>query len=80
VSTIVGVRPVWTLDGAVECEVQLRAHGETVPASVSVDGGRLTARLARPARGIATGQAIVCYRPSPEGDVVLGSATIAETS
>jgi tRNA-specific 2-thiouridylase len=80
VSTVVGDRPVWTHDGAGRCEVQLRAHGETVPASVTVDGGRLTAQLERPARGVAAGQAIVCYQPSPAGDVVLGSATIVETA
>jgi tRNA-specific 2-thiouridylase len=40
VSTIVGDRPVWTPDGRpVECEVQLRAHGETVPASVRSTAG-----------------------------------------
>ncbi len=59
-----------------DCEVQMRAHGETVPATVTLDGDRLTATLRRPARGIAPGQAIVAYRPDPAGDVVLGSATI----
>jgi tRNA-specific 2-thiouridylase len=63
-----------------DCEVQMRAHGETFPARVSVDGDRLSAQLDRPARGIATGQAIVCYRPDADGDVVLGSATIASTA
>ncbi len=41
---------------------------------------RLTAMLDRPARGVASGQAIVCYRPDPAGDIVLGSATIVSTS
>jgi tRNA-specific 2-thiouridylase len=81
VSLVVGERPVWTASAtAVACEVQLRAHGETVPATVSLSGGRLTAALARPARGIAGGQAIVCYQPDPDGDVVLGSATIVSTA
>ena len=83
VAAIVGERPVWIAAGAlgvVECEVQLRAHGETVPARVTRDGARLHARLSRPARGVATGQAIACYRPDPGGDVVLGSATITSTA
>ncbi len=81
VSLVVGDRPVWTSgpDRDVSCEVQLRAHGETVPAMVDVDGGQLTALLNRPARGIASGQAVVCYRPDADGDVVLGSATIVST-
>jgi tRNA-specific 2-thiouridylase len=81
VSTVEGVRPVWTVgsrpEGLVECEVQLRAHGESVPAEVSFVDGRLSARLRRPARGVAAGQALVAYRPDPDGDIVLGSATIA---
>jgi tRNA-specific 2-thiouridylase len=83
VSTVYGDAPMWTVPGAasgVECEVQLRAHGEPVPAVVSVDSGRMTARLARPVRGVAAGQAVVAYRPDPGGDIVLGSATIAATA
>jgi tRNA-specific 2-thiouridylase len=91
VSTVDAVRPVWTgltPDGPVallsdstptsfvECEVQLRAHGEPVPAVVTVSGDRLTASLRRPVRGVAAGQALVAYRPDRDGDVVLGSATI----
>jgi tRNA-specific 2-thiouridylase len=78
VSTVYGDRPVWNDSERTpaECEVQMRAHGETVPATVTLDGARLTASLHRPARGIAPGQAIVAYRPDPGGDVVIGSATI----
>jgi tRNA-specific 2-thiouridylase len=79
VSTVEGDRPVWTgpvLDGPVECEVQLRAHGAVVPAVVTLDGDGLRAELREPARGVAAGQAIVAYRPDPAGDVVLGSATV----
>jgi len=57
--------------------VQLRAHGEVVPAVVTVGAEGLVARLRTPARGVAAGQAIVAYRPDPAGDIVLGSATIA---
>jgi tRNA-specific 2-thiouridylase len=81
VSTVEGIRPVWTAGATpaapVECEVQLRAHGDPVPAAVSVADGRLTASLRRPVRGVAAGQAVVAYRPDPGGDVVLGSATVS---
>ena len=53
--------------------VQLRAHGETYPATCWPDGGDLRIVLDDPARGVARGQAAVLY----DGDVVLGSATIA---
>lgn len=77
VSTVYGDRPLWMAGpGPVECEVQLRAHGEPVPAEVTVDGGQMTARLRRPVRGVASGQAMVAYRPDPGGDVVLGAATV----
>jgi tRNA-specific 2-thiouridylase len=85
VSTVYADRPVWTAerpvpDTTVECEVQLRAHGETVPATIGLADAGLTATLHRPARGVAAGQAIVAYRSDPAGDVVLGSATISGTA
>ncbi|MET7421611.1 tRNA 2-thiouridine(34) synthase MnmA [Dactylosporangium sp. NPDC005555] len=81
VSTVVGTRPIWHApSAAVDCSVQLRAHGSVFPASVVFDGASVTASLASPARGVAAGQALVCYQPSPDGDIVLGSATISETS
>jgi tRNA-specific 2-thiouridylase len=52
--------------------VQLRAHGKTSPATVTVDGASVTAELDLPQRGVAPGQALVMY----DGDAVLGSATI----
>jgi tRNA-uridine 2-sulfurtransferase len=84
VSTVYADRPVWTAEGSapgtdVDCEVQLRAHGETVPATIRLTDEGLTAALHRPARGVAAGQAIVAYRSDPAGDVVLGSATISGT-
>ena len=83
VRSVTGDRLVWTdsdpPDRPVECEVQLRAHGDPVPAAVSLADGRLTAQLRRPARGVAPGQAVVAYRPDPAGDIVLGSATITST-
>jgi len=83
VSAVSGARTVWTVDeppdDGLDCEVQLRAHGSTIPATVSVTADGLTATLHRPARGVAAGQAVVVYRPDPAGDVVLGSATITAT-
>jgi len=80
-SHVAALRPVWSAGpvpaGPIECEVQLRAHGDVVPATVVVEGDRLTAELRRPVRGVAAGQTIAVYRPDPDGDVVLGSATIS---
>ncbi|WP_329108156.1 tRNA 2-thiouridine(34) synthase MnmA [Micromonospora sp. NBC_01699] len=79
-SEVAARRPVWTGGAlpteATPCQVQLRAHGEVVPATVRVTGDTLHAELGKPVRGVAAGQAIVAYRPDPAGDVVLGSATI----
>jgi tRNA-uridine 2-sulfurtransferase len=77
VSTVYGDRPLWTGSAPTRAEVQLRAHGETVPATVTLDGQRLVAALDHPVRGVAAGQAMVVYRPDPAGDIVLGSATIS---
>ena len=59
--------------GPQEYGVQLRAHGEELPATVAADGDRLDVRLHRRARGIAPGQSVVVY----DGTRVVGSATIA---
>lgn len=81
VHALVGERPVFTsgraLAGPVECEVQVRAHGGITPAVVEVRGERLVATLRHPLRGVAPGQTMVLYRPDPQGDEVLASATIA---
>jgi tRNA-specific 2-thiouridylase len=78
---LVGERPVFTsgtpLVGPVECEVQVRAHGGIGGAVAEVRDGTLVATLRSPLRGVATGQTMVLYRPDPEGDEVLASATIA---
>ncbi|HEY2795330.1 MAG TPA: aminomethyltransferase beta-barrel domain-containing protein, partial [Micromonosporaceae bacterium] len=59
--------------------VQMRAHGEVTPASITVTpDGEVTAELDSPVRGIAPGQALVAYRQSEDGDIVIGSATITE--
>ncbi|MEU7901838.1 tRNA 2-thiouridine(34) synthase MnmA [Actinoplanes sp. NPDC049118] len=78
VDLVTATRPIWHGEPTpVECEVQLRAHGDVVPALVTVGPDGLRARLHTQARGVAAGQAIVAYRPDPAGDIVLGSATIA---
>ncbi|MHB1819478.1 MAG: tRNA 2-thiouridine(34) synthase MnmA [Streptosporangiaceae bacterium] len=77
---IIAVRPVWSgcrpPTGPVDALVQLRAHGEVYPATCRPEGDALRLRLHRPARGVARGQAAVLY----DGDVVLGSGTIAATA
>jgi tRNA-uridine 2-sulfurtransferase len=77
VEEIVAERPVWLAEdqpcGLFDCQVQLRAHGEVHDCTVELDGDVLRIRLHRPAQGVAKGQAAVLY----DGDVVLGSATIA---
>ncbi len=80
VRDIVAQRPVWTgcarPAGPVGCLVQLRAHGEALPATATPDSDLLRIRLHSPARGVAAGQAAVLY----QGDTVLGSATITATA
>jgi tRNA-specific 2-thiouridylase len=78
VDTVTATRPIWHgTPTPADCEIQLRAHGDVVPATVTLNDDGLIARLGTPARGVAAGQAIVAYRPDPGGDLVLGSATIA---
>jgi len=51
---------------------QLRAHGEPLPCTATVEDDALVVRLHEPARGVAPGQTVVLY----DGDRVVGSATI----
>ena len=80
VDDIIAVRLVWSgrmpPTEPIEATVQLRAHGETFPATCWLEGGSLRIRLHSPARGVASGQAAVLY----DGDTVLGSGTISETA
>jgi tRNA-specific 2-thiouridylase len=78
VSRLVGDRPVWSGPpplAPTACRAQVRAHGETVPATAWLDGDALAVELEEPLRGVAPGQAVVLY----DGDAVIGSATIART-
>ncbi|OBA79925.1 tRNA 2-thiouridine(34) synthase MnmA [Mycobacterium sp. 1164966.3] len=80
---LTGRDPVFTggapPSGPLECVVQVRAHGETVSAVAELVGAELVVGLRSPLRGVARGQSLVLYRPDPDGDEVLGSATIAGT-
>ena len=76
-----GDKPVFTggtpLDGPVECQIQVRAHGGITDAVAELRDGRLVLSLRAPLRGVAPGQTMVLYRPDAEGDEVIASATIA---
>ena len=56
----------------IRCQVQVRAHGEAVPAWVTRKGDELRVELEEPMRGVAAGQSLVVY----DGTRVLGQATI----
>jgi tRNA-specific 2-thiouridylase len=81
---MVGRAPVFTSGvaptGPLECAVQVRAHGEAADAIAELVNGELVVRLRAPMRGVARGQTLVLYRRDPDGDEVLGSATIAGTA
>lgn len=79
VRVIEGIRPTWTeqpVAGAWAGLVQVRAHGEAMPARIEVAGDVARIQLEQPAFGIAPGQAAVYY----DGDRVVGSATISATA
>ncbi|UYM07804.1 tRNA 2-thiouridine(34) synthase MnmA [Solicola gregarius] len=79
IDRIEGIRPLWCGNpppDALECTVQLRAHGDEYPATATVLGDRVAIDLHEPASGIAPGQAAVIYA----GTRVVGSTTIASTA
>ena len=79
--TVTGRRPVFTSGrvpvGHIDCEVQIRAHGGIAAGVAEVVDGSLRVSLRDPLRGVAPGQMMVLYRPDPDGDEVLGSATLS---
>jgi len=79
VAGLEGVRPRWcgpVPEAAVDCLVQVRAHGDATAATAWLDGdGLLVVDLVEPILGVAPGQAAVLY----DGTRVLGSATIDRT-
>ncbi|MBB2900010.1 tRNA-specific 2-thiouridylase [Kineococcus radiotolerans] len=83
VGALEAVEAVWNADapvGPVEVHVQVRAHGEPVPAVAELTGPAddpvLRVRLRTPLSGVAPGQTVAVYR----GTRVLGSATISGTT
>ena len=79
VSRIEGLRPSWAgpgRHGAWRGTVQVRAHGQALPASALLAPDRVEVRLDEPALGVAPGQAVVLY----EGSRVVGAATIGSTA
>ncbi|MBU8834524.1 tRNA 2-thiouridine(34) synthase MnmA [Mycolicibacterium goodii] len=78
---LTGDRPVFTSGvepaGPIECQVQVRAHGGITDTVAELRDGRLELSLRAPLRGVAPGQTMVLYRPDPDGDEVIASATIA---
>jgi tRNA-uridine 2-sulfurtransferase len=80
VRRLTGERPVFTSGvspaGPVECAVQVRAHGGIADGVAELRDGQLVVDLRAALRGVAPGQTMVLYRPDPDGDEVLGSATI----
>jgi tRNA-specific 2-thiouridylase len=81
--TLTGQRPVFTSGGAprgpLECEVQVRAHGGLATGVAELRGEHLVVELRAALRGVAAGQTMVLYRPDPDGDEVIASATICST-
>jgi tRNA-specific 2-thiouridylase len=78
VKIISAIRPVWTGERPDEKwsgQVQVRAHGHPMAASVRVHAQDLEVLLDSATTGVAPGQAVVLY----SGSRVVGSATIAAT-
>lgn len=78
VTTLRTIRARWcgeALVGTRDLGVQVRAHGEEVPAQVRAEGDGFVADLGTPLRGVAPGQSAVLY----EGTRVVGSGIIARS-
>ena len=76
VGALDAIRPTWTeavRPGSWPAQVQVRAHGSTVPATVAATDTGIAVDLAEPLTGVAPGQTVVYYA----GTRVLGSATIS---
>jgi tRNA-uridine 2-sulfurtransferase len=78
VKIISAIRPTWTGAPPVEKwsgQVQVRAHGNPMEATVELHDHRLEVELETTTTGVAPGQAVVLYARSR----VVGSATISAT-
>jgi tRNA-uridine 2-sulfurtransferase len=77
---LTGEKPIFTSGiepiGPVECTVQVRAHGGIAGGVAELHGRELAVDLRAPLRGVAPGQTMALYRRDPDGDEVLGNATI----
>jgi tRNA-specific 2-thiouridylase len=67
--------PPATPETPFDCEVQVRAHGDPVPATAQLREGELHVELREPLDGVAPGQTAVLYI----GTRVLGQFTIDST-
>ena len=79
VTELTGIRPTWTADarpGTWRGLVQVRAHGEPMPATITAGADEVRVALDEPAYGIAPGQAAVYYAD----DLVVGACTVARTT
>jgi tRNA-uridine 2-sulfurtransferase len=79
VKGLAAVDPIWNSEppvGPTEVHVQVRAHGDPVPAVVELVGETLHVTLRAPLNGVAPGQTVAVY----SGTRVLGSATISGTT
>lgn len=79
VSRIIAGPPRWTErpePGPWHGLVQVRAHGEAMPATITATEDQLYIEFDQPGFGIACGQGAVLY----DGDRVVGSATINDTA
>lgn len=69
-----GEPPAGLMDG-IDCDVQVRAHADPVPAAARLKGGELVIRPVEPLLGLAPGQSAVLYA----GTRVLGQVTVDRT-
>lgn len=74
------IDPTWNMrtppTGTRRADVQFRAHGRPVPATIQITESGTIVDFDEPVRGVAPGQYAVAY----DGDRALGNATIAATS
>lgn len=78
-SEIFADRTYWLADDSItsmDCEVQIRAHGDVTPAHLTRTADTFHLTLKEPIKAVAPGQAAVIYKPDPHGDIVMGSGTI----
>jgi tRNA-specific 2-thiouridylase len=78
---LIGARYTWcgkaseNPDQAFECDIQIKAHGETVPALAAIVDGQMHVELKEPLYGVPSGQSAVIYLRTR----VLGQMTIDQT-